>query len=110
VTADAARDRRLLDVVRALLPGEVSTYGDIAATAGHPGRARLVGRLLATADDEDLPWWRVVTSSGRLVPGAEVEQAARLRADGVVVRAGRVVDAPIGRFRRSTSRSARRRA
>jgi methylated-DNA-protein-cysteine methyltransferase-like protein len=100
----------LLEVVRALLPGEVTTYGDVAATAGHPGRARLVGRLLATADDPELPWWRVVTASGRLVPGAEVEQAAVLRSEGVTVRDGRVLDAPIGRFKTSSNRSARTRA
>jgi alkylated DNA nucleotide flippase Atl1 len=38
-----------------------------------------------------LPWWRVVTSTGRLVRGHEGEQARRLRAEGIVVRNGRVV-------------------
>ena len=32
-----------------------------------------------------LPWWRVVNSVGRLVPGNEREQAALLRAEGVTV-------------------------
>lgn len=98
---NAARDARIVDVIRALDEGEVSTYGDIAETAGHPKLSRLVGRLLATGvPDDELPWWRVVNAAGRLVPGHEREQAALLRAEGVTVRSGRVVDAPVGRFRR----------
>lgn len=93
------RERRIVDVIRALLPGEVTTYGDIAEVAGYPGRSRLVGRILATTE-EDLPWWRVVNAAGRLVPGNEREQAAVLRSEEVVVREGRVRDAPLGRFSR----------
>ena len=88
---------RILDVLALLAPGEVVSYGDVAHDAGYPGRARLVGHLLASTDEE-LAWWRVVTASGRLVPGHEREQAARLRGEGVSVAAGRVVDAPSGRF------------
>lgn len=81
-------------VLHSLKPGEVVTYGEVAAEAGFPGAGRAVGRLLATSDD-DLPWWRVVTSTGRLVPGHEEAHAARLRAEGVAVVDGRVVpDAP----------------
>ena len=93
------RDRRILDVIRLLQPGEVTTYGDIAEVAGYPRQSRLVGRLLAVSDEE-LPWWRVVNSSGRLVPGNEREQAAQLRAEGVTVADGRVRNAPTGRFTR----------
>lgn len=93
------RDRRILDVIRSLREGEVVTYGDIAADAGHPKQSRLVGRLLAISDEE-LPWWRVVNSTGRLVPGNEAEQAQLLRAEGVTVADGRVRRAPTGRFSR----------
>jgi methylated-DNA-protein-cysteine methyltransferase-like protein len=93
------RDRQILDVIRSLREGEVVTYGDIAADAGHPRQSRLVGRLLAISD-EDLPWWRVVNSTGRLVPGNEVEQAQLLRAEGVTVDGGRVRRAQVGRFSR----------
>jgi methylated-DNA-protein-cysteine methyltransferase-like protein len=95
---DPDRERQIVDVIRALSPGEVVTYGDIAEDAGHPRQSRLVGRILATTT-EDLPWWRVVTATGRLVPGAERRQAALLRAEGVMVRDGRVRVAPLGRFR-----------
>ncbi len=95
------RDEHIVDVIRALREGEVVTYGDIAADAGYPKLSRLVGRILATTDEE-LPWWRVVNSVGRLVPGHEREQAELLKAEGVTVSDGRVRGAPIGRFRRGT--------
>lgn len=79
---------RVAELVTALEPGEVVTYGELALEAGRPGAARAVGNVMATA--HDLPWWRVVHGDGRLVPGNEKEQARRLRAEGVVVRNGRV--------------------
>ncbi len=91
------RDQRIVDVIRSLRDGEVVTYGDIAEDAGYPKLSRLVGRILATTDLE-LPWWRVVNSVGRLVPGHEREQAAQLRSEGVKVTEGRVRVAPFGRF------------
>jgi methylated-DNA-protein-cysteine methyltransferase-like protein len=74
-------DEAAVAVIRSLSPGEVATYGEIAAEAGYPGAARAVGNLLRTS--EDLPWWRVVAAGGRLAPGCEAEQAALLRAEGV---------------------------
>jgi methylated-DNA-protein-cysteine methyltransferase related protein len=91
------RDQRIVDVIRSLREGEVVTYGDIAEDAGYPKLSRLVGRILATTDLE-LPWWRVVNSVGRLVPGHEREQAAQLRSEGVKVVDGRVRKARFGRF------------
>jgi methylated-DNA-protein-cysteine methyltransferase-like protein len=74
---------RVRSVVLSLRPGDVVTYGEVALEAGHPGAARAVGGVMASSDG--LPWWRVVTSQGRLVPGHENEQARRLRREGVVV-------------------------
>lgn len=75
-----------------ILPGQVLTYGEVAMEAGRPGAARAVGRALATSDPgASLPWWRVVTASGRLVPGHEAEHARLLESEGVSVRGGRVV-------------------
>ena len=93
------RDVQILAVIRSLKSGEVVTYGEIAEDAGYPRLSRLVGRLLAQSDDSDeLPWWRVVNCNGRLVPGHETEQAALLRAEGVLVTANRVRLATFGRF------------
>jgi methylated-DNA-protein-cysteine methyltransferase-like protein len=83
-------------VVRALQPGDVVTYGEVATEAGRPGAARAVGSVLAGYGD-NVPWWRVVTSTGRLVPGHEREHARRLRAEGVAITAGRVAATPAGR-------------
>ena len=92
-------EQRIVAVLVALGEGEVVSYGDVAHDAGFPGRARAVGSLLA-ATDLDLPWWRVVRSDGRLATDPAHGQAALLREEGVTVRNGRVVNAPIGRFRR----------
>lgn len=75
--------------------GRVASYGAIAARAGLPGRARMVGSVLRqTPDGVELPWHRVLRSDGRIAfeaGSAEfIEQTQRLRAEGVVVRNGRV--------------------
>lgn len=75
-------------VVQNLGPGEVLSYGDVAAEAGFPGAARAVGGVLRASDG--LPWWRVVAANGRLVPGLEDEHARRLSLEGVAVQDGRV--------------------
>ena len=74
----------MIEVVGALAPGEVVTYGEVAVQAGYDvGASRGVGNVLA--GHEGLPWWRVVGANGRLVPGHEEEHARRLRAEGVDV-------------------------
>lgn len=91
------RERRIIDVLIALQPGEVTTYGDVADVAGYPRHSRLVGRILSTTDI-DVPWWRVVNATGRLVPGNESVQAALLMEEDVLIRNGHVRSAPLGRF------------
>jgi methylated-DNA-protein-cysteine methyltransferase-like protein len=102
--AGRERERRILDVLMALRDGEVTTYGDVADVAGYPRQSRLVGRILAMTDVE-VPWWRVVNASGRIVSGHPDEQRALLRAEGVTVVDDRVRDAPTGRFSRASARS-----
>lgn len=80
----------ILDMVGSLTEGEVVTYGEVAAEVGKPGAARAVGSTLSRYGS-DVPWWRVVASNGRLVPGNETLQAKRLRSEGVAVRDGKVV-------------------
>jgi methylated-DNA-protein-cysteine methyltransferase-like protein len=90
-------ERRIVEVLDGLGPGELLTYGEVALEAGRPGAARAVGRFLSEHGGE-VCWWRVVTASGRLVPGHEAEHARRLRAEGVDVdAAGRRVTRPRGR-------------
>ncbi|MGD2060281.1 MAG: MGMT family protein [Acidimicrobiia bacterium] len=76
-------------VISALEPGDVVTYGEVAAEAGYPGAARAVGTLLSKS--EGLPWWRVVGSGGRIRTPVEAGQIRRLTDEGVLVVDGRVV-------------------
>ena len=85
---------RLLAAVRASPRGQVAGYGEVARRAGLPGRARLAARVLSGNTDPDLPWHRVLRADGRIAfpEGSEgfLEQAQRLRAEGVRVENGRV--------------------
>lgn len=88
---------RVEAVIAGLAPGEVVSYGDVAEEAGYPGAARGVGAILANPTPEtpeDLPWWRVVTATGRLVPGHESPHTRLLEAEGVEIRNGRVARGP----------------
>jgi methylated-DNA-protein-cysteine methyltransferase related protein len=69
--------------------GTILTYGEVAEESGHRGASRAVGNLLSRGDG-DVPWWRVVTATGRLVPGHEREHAERLHAEGVRMTNGHV--------------------
>ena len=81
---------RVGEVLDLLEPGDITTYGEVATEAGYPGAARAVGRLLSQSHGQ-WPWWRVVTATGRLVPGSEREHEQRLHAEGVRAEAGRVI-------------------
>ncbi len=80
----------VIEVIAAIPPGTVMAYGEVAAEAGFPGAARAVGNVLGAVPG--LPWWRVVTVEGRLVPGEERRHAELLRAEGVRITKGRVAD------------------
>ena len=69
--------------VRAIPRGEVRSYSQVALYAGRPGAARGVGRELKTLTG--VPWWRVIRADGWLAPAVAVEQARRLKAEGVGV-------------------------
>ncbi len=45
-------------VLLTLPPGDTYSYGWVADQAGYPGRARAVGTFLASATDDEIPWWR----------------------------------------------------
>ncbi|WP_424683302.1 MGMT family protein [Frateuria sp. YIM B11624] len=91
---------RVYEAIAAIPRGRVASYGAIAARAGLPGRARLVGKLLGeTPEGMELPWYRVLRASGQIAlpPGSRGfrEQCRLLRAEGVEVVNGRV---PLSRF------------
>lgn len=85
---------RILAAVRAIPRGQVAGYGEIAARAGLPGRARLAAKVLGANTDPELPWHRVLRSDGRIAfpQGSSNfdQQCQRLRGEGVIVVDGRV--------------------
>ena len=96
MTAESAEHRqRIWQVVAAIPPGRVASYGQVAGLAGLPGRARLVGRTMAgLPPGSTLPWHRVVNARGRLSfpegSPAHRRQKSRLEAEGIVFTEGRL--------------------
>lgn len=78
----------VLDLVDAIPPGRVMSYGDIAEYLGISS-PRQVGRVMSTHGHE-VPWQRVVMSDGRPAPHHEREQLAQLRVDATPIVGGRV--------------------
>jgi methylated-DNA-protein-cysteine methyltransferase-like protein len=81
---------RIVDAIRRIPRGKVSTYGAIARAAGFPGAAREVASVLRRS--VGLPWQRVLGSGGeiKLRGDSAIEQRLRLEAEGVIFRGRRV--------------------
>ena len=78
----------VLQLVQRIPAGRVMSYSGIAdSLAERSGRRspRLVGRIMALYGDA-VPWYRVVTSNGRVVPSHQVEHRARLKAERTPMR------------------------
>lgn len=78
---------RVEDLVSQIPSGRVMTYGQLAALAGSPQAARIVGGI-AHFGDPNLPWQRVVNKTGGLAsgyPGGRSLHAEALRAEGIMV-------------------------
>lgn len=94
--------RAIYAVVGRIPAGSVATYGQVAALAGLPGRARLVGYALsALSGRSNLPWHRVVNAQGHISArscgsDADMEQRLRLEHEGVSFDAGGRI--PLERF------------
>ena len=72
--------------------GKVTTYGDLAALAGHPYASRVVGGM-AHYGNPGLPWHRLVNRFGGLASGyhgGRRAQAEHLVAEGVTCTEDRV--------------------
>ena len=59
---------RIYQLMRELPVDKVTTYGDLAAMAGSPRGARIVGGI-AHYGNPDLPWHRLVNRFGGLASG-----------------------------------------
>lgn len=78
---------RVIDVVKRVPAGFVTTYGDVAAALGSRQVARHVGFALAALPSGrgGVPWHRVVGSAGRISLVDAREQVIRLAEEGVEV-------------------------
>jgi len=89
--------QRIYAVVRRIPRGRVATYGQVAALAGLPGQARLVGYALhALTSGTAVPWQRVINARGTVSArgtqsGGALTQRMILEREGVAFDgAGRV--------------------
>ena len=91
----------IVQAIKAIPKGKVSSYRDVALAAGHPNGARQTVRVLHSLSEKfDLPWYRVIRSNGSIAlkegEGREL-QMQLLRAEGVEVSPDGLVD--MERFR-----------
>jgi methylated-DNA-protein-cysteine methyltransferase related protein len=77
------RARQVLERIRRVPEGHVTTYGDLS-----PGAPRFAGQVLSRCHDPSVPWQRIVRADGSLAKGAE--QRRLLEAEGVRFKGTRV--------------------
>jgi methylated-DNA-protein-cysteine methyltransferase related protein len=77
------RKREVLERIRRIPKGHVTTYGDLS-----PGAPRFAGQVLSACDDPTVPWQRVVRADGSLAKGDR--QRRLLEEEGVSFKGARV--------------------
>jgi methylated-DNA-protein-cysteine methyltransferase-like protein len=82
------------DIVKAIPPGQVMTYGEVARAAGLKTPRQVGWALHRNPDESRIPCHRVVFADGSLAPnfafGGSSEQKMRLLAEGVEFVNGKV--------------------
>ena len=92
--SDKFFQQRVLEIVRAIPPGSVLTYGQVAAPADTPRAARQVGRILYFYG-QSVPWQRVINYHGGLSTykvGSGKLQRVLLEEEGISFRADGTID------------------
>lgn len=78
----------VIDIVSKIPRGRLMTYGQIAALAGSPMAARIVGGI-AHYGDPTLPWQRIVNKDGYLAsgyPGGKLAHKKALEVEGIIIK------------------------
>ena len=88
---------RVIEIVKKIPHGKVTTYGTVATLAGLPRGARLVGGLLHFQSDKvELPWQRIINREGlistKCLEHPKQLQKALLQQEGVEVSDNFMVD------------------
>jgi len=79
---------RVLDVVDAIPPGRVMSYGDVAEYLGGGRGARQVGRVMSRYGGA-VAWWRVIHADGTPPPCHDGTALRHYRAEGTPLRSAR---------------------
>jgi alkylated DNA nucleotide flippase Atl1 len=79
-----ARAEEVLEVVHAIPPGKVLTYGDVGELVGDRG-PRFVGNVLRRFGS-GAPWWRVLRADGSAAPPLAARALEHWRLEGVPLR------------------------
>lgn len=92
---------KIYEVVKTIPKGRVATYGQVAALAGNPRLARVVGFALHNNPDTSaIPCHRVVNREGKVAKsfafGGDIQRQL-LEAEGIVFEADGTVD--LSRYR-----------
>ena len=86
---------KVIQITKRIPLGKVTTYGTVAALAGLPRGARLIGGILH-ASTEKLPWYRVINRHGfisiRRLGCPKELQKSLLESEGIAVSQDFMVD------------------
>ena len=82
-------------LARAVPAGRVMSYGALGARCQPPISGYICGRIMGMANDDSVPWWRIVAKSGVLPimkrnPALADEQRERLESEGVQFKNDRI--------------------
>ena len=96
--------QKIIQAIKAIPKGRVSSYRDVALAAGFSNGARQTVRVLHSLSEKfDLPWYRVIRSNGSIAlkegEGREL-QMQLLREEGVEVSPDGLVDMESFNFRK----------
>lgn len=88
---------KVIQIVKQIPYGKVTTYGTVATLAGVPRGARLIGGVLRYNDkNHDLPWYRVINKDGfisiKSFDHPKQLQKALLKQEGIEVSADFMVN------------------
>ncbi len=79
---------QVLDLVDAIPPGRVMSYGDIAAYLAVGPGPRQVGKVMSVYGGA-VAWWRVIHSDGTPAPGHDSRALKHYLAEGTPLRSAR---------------------
>ncbi len=68
-TKESGYREKVYELVCRIPVGRVMTYGQIAETLGEGYTPRTVGYVMFAADNDEVPWQRVINSQGRCSTG-----------------------------------------